>query len=739
MTNIGQQELHREISQRIEEALSLLDQYDPRDLISRLALDHATNNSEHFEESLQSNQIAYIEYAQSLALTRLPDLPREPAGDSVAEEFATLIRGIFALVLRDLSDQRSQEGRDDHAADIRYASMLGYLIVRGSSYEEHFFDLLRSLFGSHDTFLESHYGLSIETVISSFRSVVTQTNDKLQRYQAIISEETAEIRHQYDQFVEERRTSVSDVTAFDDDWMALPDTKSWLERLDDLLRRHRRDIFRIEPTETLSETFLDLFSAYCGENMDFLAFDRSPGWPGNNTVVERKPFVKYEDSYYCFAPPIFSHYAVDILEGLVRQADETYFSGPYEKQRAAYLENKTLEYFEALLPGARIYKQLYYRTGEGKGTKRLETDGVILFDNSIFIIEAKAGSFSVPARRGSLTRIGRDAKKLVDKAYSQAARTQEYIASSPKPKFEYENGSAALLIEDKSAYENVYLVNTTLADLGSLSARISSLQALNLLRGDVWPWSVFINNLRVISEIFDSPSQFLLFLQQRIRANDHGKFRVLSELDFMMFFIREGGLDLSREVHESYEVLVLSDYTDALDRYYDHLAGRLEAGEKPSLQLPQRLQSLITGLERLGKHGFTKVTTTLLKLGDETHEKIVERLGFVERLSKRDGKDHDVTMTFSRLSVGLTFLLRGKSATASWDRLERTFRPALRRHRVKEWMLIAISDQNGKEALDFRIYNDEPKKVGSTKVGRNEPCPCGSGIKFKRCCGKDSN
>ncbi|WP_444814782.1 SEC-C metal-binding domain-containing protein [Variovorax flavidus] len=22
-----------------------------------------------------------------------------------------------------------------------------------------------------------------------------------------------------------------------------------------------------------------------------------------------------------------------------------------------------------------------------------------------------------------------------------------------------------------------------------------------------------------------------------------------------------------------------------------------------------------------------------------------------------------------------------------------------------------------------------------SKVGRNEPCPCGSGVKYKRCCG----
>ncbi|MBN1402737.1 MAG: SEC-C domain-containing protein [Anaerolineae bacterium] len=24
----------------------------------------------------------------------------------------------------------------------------------------------------------------------------------------------------------------------------------------------------------------------------------------------------------------------------------------------------------------------------------------------------------------------------------------------------------------------------------------------------------------------------------------------------------------------------------------------------------------------------------------------------------------------------------------------------------------------------------------STKVGRNDPCPCGSGLKYKHCCGK---
>ena len=31
------------------------------------------------------------------------------------------------------------------------------------------------------------------------------------------------------------------------------------------------------------------------------------------------------------------------------------------------------------------------------------------------------------------------------------------------------------------------------------------------------------------------------------------------------------------------------------------------------------------------------------------------------------------------------------------------------------------------------------RQAVSTKVGRNEPCPCGSGKKYKKCCGKNDD
>ena len=43
------------------------------------------------------------------------------------------------------------------------------------------------------------------------------------------------------------------------------------------------------------------------------------------------------------------------------------------------------------------------------------------------------------------------------------------------------------------------------------------------------------------------------------------------------------------------------------------------------------------------------------------------------------------------------------------------------------------------KALQTRRQHSHAKKPGpSGKAGRNAPCPCGSGLKFKRCCGRQT-
>jgi len=47
----------------------------------------------------------------------------------------------------------------------------------------------------------------------------------------------------------------------------------------------------------------------------------------------------------------------------------------------------------------------------------------------------------------------------------------------------------------------------------------------------------------------------------------------------------------------------------------------------------------------------------------------------------------------------------------------------------------AAESASPSQAADVNV---EPIRNLGTKVGRNDPCPCGSGKKFKNCCGKSS-
>jgi peptide deformylase len=60
---------------------------------------------------------------------------------------------------------------------------------------------------------------------------------------------------------------------------------------------------------------------------------------------------------------------------------------------------------------------------------------------------------------------------------------------------------------------------------------------------------------------------------------------------------------------------------------------------------------------------------------------------------------------------------------------------------IKHPPIVAVAVQHEIDHMDGIIFTDKlaekPKPiVGTKKVGRNDPCPCNSGKKYKKCCGK---
>ena len=50
----------------------------------------------------------------------------------------------------------------------------------------------------------------------------------------------------------------------------------------------------------------------------------------------------------------------------------------------------------------------------------------------------------------------------------------------------------------------------------------------------------------------------------------------------------------------------------------------------------------------------------------------------------------------------------------------------------------AMNSGNNVEAINNKTEKAQPIVNDGPKVGRNDPCPCGSGKKYKNCCGKNA-
>ena len=448
---------------------------------------------------------------------------------------------------------------------------------------------------------------------------------------------------------------------------------------------------------------------------------------------------------------------IEILENWIKASDSRYYERRYQKRKGEYLEEMSLEYIAALFPGSEVYGKLYYRIEENGASKRVETDGLVIYDDNLFIIEAKAGQLHPSAHRGSIIKIKNDVGKLISDAYDQALRTKNYILSVSEPIFEYQSGKTALKIENPSKFRNIFLVNTTLENLGELSTHLNSLRQYNLIEGKEWPWSVYINDLRVISELIETPSEFLLYLQRRIRANDFPAFSAADELDFFSVFLREG-LYFEDGRLGSVDVYRVVGYTDAIDRYYHAQMGLTSGGEKPKLNILKEYRDLIRKIEATQKFGFSFVTTTLLSFDSEIHSKLI---GCIKSLiSRANGgkKCHNATLLFQGLNLGLTVVV-DPSETCNPLEYEAYCDSKKYQTRFDTWITLLLTCTEGQiKYVDFNVlrgkgrypaeYKKPLKRVEMSdtdahpdtgrkgrKVGRNEKCPCGSGKKFKRCCG----
>ena len=458
-------------------------------------------------------------------------------------------------------------------------------------------------------FNKDNYNFKVEKVLSFIGEIELQINNNInQLLKPILI--ARDLQQEYLKFQKGKESSEFNSNNIEE-FQSKKENIEKIKLLFEEQEKVKENPFIIEINKKIPIDILQLLSLEFGDNKEFLEFKKTPAWPTNNSLIYKRPLIKDKDNYYCFIPTVLFRNIGYILEAWIKEKDLNYFHNIYQKRRSKYLEKKSLEYFKKLLPKSKIYGELYYDFIEDGQKKRVSTDGLVLFDENLFIIEAKAGSLSIPSKRGGLKELKSEIGELIDKAYIQALRTKKYINENPNPRFEDAKGETQLIIRDKNKYKNIFLINTTLYSIDQISLSLNSLRRWNLLKGSEWLWSIYINDLRIISELIEIPSIFIYYLKQRIIANDHPKFRTADELDYLMFYYKKG-LYFKDGILDNLTAFMPTGFTEDLDRYYDYKAGRVSDGKKPILEINKDYKKLILDIEETNKLGFTRINTILL-------------------------------------------------------------------------------------------------------------------------------
>lgn len=127
----------------------------------------------------------------------------------------------------------------------------------------------------------------------------------------------------------------------------------------------------------------------------------------------------------------------------------------------------------------------------------------------------------------------------------------------------------------------------------------------------------------------------------------------------------------------------------------------------------------------LSKHG-TPVTGTVEELAKKYNMEVLTMVGFLDGIDESLKKSNDLENITETSEVSLDYddeKLYKNMVAAKADWL----------YGLEEWNDILSEDKR-------KVLYKEEKLSGTVvkekKVGRNDPCPCGSGKKYKYCCGR---
>lgn len=449
---------------------------------------------------------------------------------------------------------------------------------------------------------------------------------------------------------------------------------------------------------------------------------------------------------------LFLHYA--IYEALYESPFFWMWDDPPYRQAAAKHRGAFTEQFAARrLAGVFGREHVHTNVNLHRGKDIVgEADVLVIYGDRLIIVQAKAKKLTIAARKGNDNQLKTDFAAAIQDAYDQGwTCANEMLAGGCRLVDDNENE-----IELPPSVKEVFLFSLVSEHYPALAFQAS--QSLKFQTTDVIrsPFVMDVFLLDTLTEMLTTPLRLLSYVKLRVAVTD--KLMSGHELTVLGYHLKQ-----NLWLDDEYDVVMLEDsIAQDLDAAMLVRRDNLPGNDTPVGILTKmrgtRYESLLKEIETRAAPATLELGFHLLSMNEESCRNVHRILEAITRKSQLDGNRHDVMLASSTSPGGVCFHCNPRPSPEAIAVLEMHCAKRKYQQRAAQWFGVSVSPDGKVQfgvTLDFPWEpSEEMDRLTASmkqaaqgrdvlsqytqgihhKLGRNEPCHCGSGRKYKKCC-----
>lgn len=416
--------------------------------------------------------------------------------------------------------------------------------------------------------------------------------------------------------------------------------------------------------------------------------------------------------------------------------------------RGNFAEDFSRERLELVFGKSNVYSGASIHKSKGK--KAGEIDTLVLFGNRAIILQAKSKRLTLEARRGNDGRIKEDFQRSVQDSYDQALKCASLLCDPNLRLVDTDSRKIVVPRQIKEIYI-LCVVSDAYPALNFQAQELLKFQTTSTIRP---PLITDIFTIDAMTEMLYSPLHFLSYLNKRTKY--HGRIFARDEMTILSFHLKR-----NLWIDDEYQLTLLGDEFAADLDVAMTVRREGAAGRRTPQGILTRAEGTIIArmlkeIEATPDPRTIELGFMLLKLSEHAVFRISEAIEDIARRARDDGRSHDVTVPIDEGGTGLTIHCNNDPVPTASRRLRRHCEARKYIHKGNTWFGICVTPDDASVRfginLDYQWEKDEkmdemvenlpkakdpinhPLLARPKKIGRNDPCPCGSGKKYKRCC-----